>query len=386
MRIALVTSSLSSERHGVGRHVQQLAAQLSRRGATVEVITPAAIGLSPRAPDRGDVVVHRFSSVTGPARFAASSELRQRLRTIAGSFDVADVHSTRSTFAFAAARAGFRRLVFTAHSPLERMLGWPHGHATGAVLGSATQIVCRSQADQDRLCARFPGTADRTEILPVAIDVEAIRAATPMPAAGTMILSSGRLLRTNRIDRAIAALAALGPEFRLVIAGRGPDRHRLRAYAADLRVASRVSFIDSPSEPELFRWLRTAQVVVALGDESSSGVEVIEGLAAGARVVASDIPVHREFASRFASERVTLLPPLSSPLAIADAIRDAGRRQLLSASRVLVDIPSWETVIDSTWALYERLMLSSSEPRRGLLAAVDEPAVQLAVRHGEREI
>ena len=80
----------------------------------------------------------------------------------------------------------------------------------------------------------------------------------------------------------------------------------------------------------------------------------MEALSAGAAVVASDIPVHREAAAWVPDAPVVFVPTEGSPLRIADAICDASRMQgPASADRM---IPSWDTVVESTCALYEELL------------------------------
>jgi glycogen(starch) synthase len=379
MKIALLASSYVPHRGGVGRHVEQLAERLARRGAEIEILTQGPVRESRRAAERGRVIVHRFPTVIGAARFAVAPGLRERLRAIADSFDVADVHSAQGPFALVAAHAGFRNLVFTPHASIERLFSWPYGRATRAAVAGAAQIVCNSTVERDLLCARFPAAARRTRVVPIGVDLEAIRASSPFPSEGLVVVSAGRLERSNRIDRAVAAMASLDPAFRLVIVGDGPDRHRLRAYAADLHVSSRVTFVGAVADADLYRWLRTASIVVTLPEEHGSGSQLGDGIAAGACVVASDIPVHRELAERLADDRIVLVPAVGSPLEVADAIRAGARRHDRSTDvRLSSDFPSWDSVIDSTWALYERLTFEAQTPgTNGATGAADSPPVQI---------
>jgi glycogen(starch) synthase len=365
MRIALLASSYVPQRGGLGRHVEQLAARLAARGAEVEILTQGGARETRRTADRGRVSVHRFPTVIGAPRFSVAPGLRERLRAIADSFDIADVHSAQGVFALAAAHAGFRSLVFTPHAPIERLFSWPYGRATRAAVAGAAQIVCSSTVERDLLCKRFPAAAHRTRVVPIGVDLEAIQASSPYLTNGLVVLSAARLDRSNRVDRAIAAMAGLDPVFRLVIVGDGPDRHRLQAYAADLRVSSRVTFTGPLADAELYRWLRTASVVVTVPEEHGSGCELCEGLAAGACVIASDIPVHRELAAQLADDRIVLVPAVGSPLEVADAITAGARRHERSADVILSNgFPSWDSVVDSTWAIYE--LLASAARRPGL--------------------
>ncbi len=87
------------------------------------------------------------------------------------------------------------------------------------------------------------------------------------------------------------------------------------------------------------------------------------------RVVASDIPVHRELARRHGNGCVILVPPLSSPLAIAEAIRESTDGTGFLVPPVPVGIPSLEAMVDDTLAMYERLSWGASGTVSGQAAA-----------------
>ena len=126
-------------------------------------------------------------------------------------------------------------------------------------------------------------------------------------------------------------------------------------HAADLDVSARVRFTGPVSDTDLHRWLRTGQVIVTLSQEESFGLQVLEGVAAGAPVVASDIPAHREASDSVLDGGVTFVAPEGSPLEVADAIRSALTLPVPAPVRPL---PSWEDVVDTTLALYEQLIRS----------------------------
>ena len=208
-----------------------------------------------------------FPAVAGPLRFAVAPRLRERLRLASREFDVIDVHTRQASLALAVASARVRRLVLTPCASAEAFLGWPHTRATRAMLAAAPRIVCRSEIERDLLCASVPQVASRTAVVPDGIDPDAIRSAEPFDVPGTVVLAVDRLDRSTGVGRAIAAMASLDPEFRLVIVGDGPARDRLQAFADDLRVSSRIQFAGPVSDAVLHRWLRTARVVVSLPGE-----------------------------------------------------------------------------------------------------------------------
>ena len=196
--------------------------------------------------------------------------------------------------------------------------------ATRAVLDRVGQTLCRSRADADLLGRAFPAAMDRLQVVPDGIDAPEIRAAKPFTTSASVVLAVGRLERRKHVERAIATMASLPPAYQLVVVGDGPARRGLRAHAADLQVSPRVHFAGQVSDSDLHRWLRTARVVLALAEEAGgSGLQVLEAIAAGVPVVASDIPAHREAASYTAGEGVTFVSPEGSPLEVADAIAQA---------------------------------------------------------------
>ena len=297
-----------------------------------------------------------FPAVAGPLRFAVAPRLRERLRLTSHEFDVIDVHARQAPLALAVASARVRRLVLTPGASAEVFLGWPHTRAARAMLAVAPRIVCRSEIERDLLCGSIPQAASRTVVVPDGIDPEAIRSAEPFDVPGTVVLAVDRLDRSTGVGRAIAAMASLDPEFRLVVIGDGPARERLQAFAADLRVSSRVQFTGPVSDAMLHRWLRTARVVVSLPGERSSGTAVTEACAAGVSVVASDLPIQRQAAERMGGG-VIFVAPRSSPLDVADAIEEASRLSVIPTPDLLTSsATSWDAAIDATWDLYEEML------------------------------
>jgi glycosyltransferase involved in cell wall biosynthesis len=382
MRIALVASSFLPSHGRLERHVDELARGLAERGAQVEVLTQGLVRGTQRVELCDNVTVRSFPGLVGPLRFAVAPKSWERLHLAANAFDLVDVHTRQAPLALAVGRAGFRRLVFTPHAPIQRFLQWPYERAIRGLVDASAQIVLSSEAERDLLCRTLPLAARRARAIPAGVDAPAIHSASPFASSGTVVLSVGRLEPTKCVDRAIAAMASAERDFRLVIVGDGPARYRLRAHADDLRITSRVQFVGPVPDRVLYRWLRTARIVVTLAREHSSGSQVIEALAAGASVVASDIPVHRLAAAQFANARAIFVPPEGSPLEVADAIAEAARIGVPSDTGLAgLPVPSWDSVVDETWRLYEQLI-------SGAGALTDErigaPAAGLTTRFNAR--
>ena len=125
-------------------------------------------------------------------------------------------------------------------------------------------------------------------------------------------------------------------------------RAALEALATELGVQGRVEFLGRVDDDALRRWFRTARVFASMSEHEAFGITVLEALAAGAAVVASDIPSYREIARDRAG--VALLPPGAPPELLAQAIERAAAspREGRDGSPIL----SWDDVAAETLCLY----------------------------------
>jgi glycosyltransferase involved in cell wall biosynthesis len=349
MKIALVTSRYA-DRPGVReRHVQRLAHGLARRGATVEVLALGRDRGRPQVVETDGVMVRRFSPAAGNRGLVAPA-LWEHLRRGAASYDVIHLHGAHLGLGLTVARSAPGRFMFTPHVPIEHLCRWPYARLLRGVIERASLAICASRAEADRLCRALPWAVDRVRVVPHGVDVIKIEAARPLPQSGHVVLAVGRLGRHSGVARATAAMASLGPEFQLVVVGDGPARRALQAYAADLRVSSRVRFTGALPDASLYRWLQTASVVVALGERQASGLQMLEAVSAGAAVVASATPTHREIAAYLEERAIVLVSLTGSPLEVADAISMVAGTPPCSTTRAAV--PSWDEVVDRIRDLY----------------------------------
>src|SRR5687768_10914083 len=134
--------------------------------------------------------------------------------------------------------------------------------------------------------------------------------------------------------RAFGMLARRHPDALLVVAGDGKERTAVRALPED--VADRVVMLGSVPHHLLPPYHAAAEVFCAPATgRESFGIVLVEAMAAGLPVVATDIPGYRE-GVRNGIEGV-LVPP-RDPKALADAIRelledDALAKRLADAGR-----------------------------------------------------
>jgi glycosyltransferase involved in cell wall biosynthesis len=109
------------------------------------------------------------------------------------------------------------------------------------------------------------------------------------PVVGT----AARFDEVKRLDLLLrAAAAAPAPGFDLVLIGDGPEAPRLRRLAQDLGLGRRVTFAgEIPGAAALFA---AFDVFAVSSRKEGLPLAVLEAMALGLPVVASDIPAHRE--------------------------------------------------------------------------------------------
>lgn len=129
------------------------------------------------------------------------------------------------------------------------------------------------------------------EILFNGIEVDRYAGAEPLPTDGPTVLFLGRHEPRKGLSVLLAAARLLPADVRLWIAGSGPETDELKArYRHD----ERIEWLGPLSENDKHRRLRSADAlcVPSLGGESF-GLVLLEGMAAGTPVVASDLPAYR---------------------------------------------------------------------------------------------
>jgi phosphatidylinositol alpha-mannosyltransferase len=120
------------------------------------------------------------------------------------------------------------------------------------------------------------------------------------------VLYVGRIEPRKGVDCLVRAIAAVQRRFadvHLVIVGDGPDRGDVESLARDLAVS--VTFTGRVEDDELAGYYQSADIVCspALGDESF-GVVLLEAMAAGRPIVASDIAGYSELLTPAGSARL----------------------------------------------------------------------------------
>lgn len=297
------------------------------------------------------------------ALVAAQQALLPRAAARAG----ADVlHSLANT----APLTGSVPRVVTVHDLHHRTHPEAHGRTAAAVLRRlvpagarrAARVVAVSPATRDELLALLHLPADRVDVVEhgpgrpqgPATDPADVRRRLGLGAVPLLVAPGVRRGHKNA-EGLLAALARLPTATRplLVVPGYPtPQDAAVEATAAALGVAVRLT----PWLPDadLEGLLRAATAVVLPSRAEGFGLPVVEALARGVPVVATDLPVLRHLAGDAA-----LLVDTADPAALADALRrvltdEPLRARLAAAGPARVAGLSWERAARETVEVYRR--------------------------------
>jgi glycosyltransferase involved in cell wall biosynthesis len=172
------------------------------------------------------------------------------------------------------------------HNPRFRLVYPFVGRMWSTVLREAAVVTCASRFLADRIQQLQSDV--RPIILPNAVDGRWFR---PLPKENR-ILIVGRLIPLKGVDDILDALAGLDLDgWRVDIVGDGISRPSLERQAARCGLARRVTFhgwIDHASE-QLRDMYGKARIFVLASHRENMSVSLLEAMAAGCRIIASDV-------------------------------------------------------------------------------------------------
>ena len=236
--------------------------------------------------------------------------------------------------------------------------------AMGGAVRRADRVVAISEYTRSRAIAYFGLDPSRIDVVHHGVAPDAFsspHAATPEQPPYFLCLGNSRPYKNlPTAVRAFAACAADVPAARLVVTGRGDSTSELRALARQLGVLDRVTFTGLVEHDELLHLLHGATALIFPSLVEGFGLPVVEAMAAGCPVVASNCPTLVEVAGPAA-----LLCDPSRPEEFAAAMRrlvadptlgaDLRRRGLAHAAGF-----TWTRCAEQTLAVYDALFRDSS--------------------------
>ncbi len=231
-------------------------------------------------------------------------------------------------------------------------------------IGRAAALIAVSAALKQRLI-ELGAAPEQVTVLRNGVDTQAFRpvdraaARAALGVSGTVLVSVGALIPRKGHDRTIAALAQL-PGATLLIAGDGPERARLAAQAAALGVADRVRLLGPIAHAELPACYAAADVSVLASAREGWANVLLESMACGTPVVASNIPGNPEVVQE---RPAGLIAPDNTPAGIAAGVRDLlADPPDRAATRAYAERFGWEETSRGQLTLFRHVLSRSTSP------------------------
>ena len=251
----------------------------------------------------------------------------RRLRGLDGPFDV--YHVVDHTYAHLVHGLPAGKTIVTCHDtdafrsilePEEERRSLPYRWMTKRILNGlrkAAHVPCDSEATRDALIERAGFPSDRLSVIANGADAGGSPAADPAtdfeagrilgPRQGVELLHVGSTIDRKRIDVLLdvfAAVRAVRRDARLIRIG-GPFTGAQQAQARTLGIADAIAIVPFVDRGTLSAIYRRAALTLLTSEREGFGLPLVESLACGTPLVASDIQVLREIGG----DAVVYCPP-----------------------------------------------------------------------------
>jgi phosphatidylinositol alpha-mannosyltransferase len=367
MRIGMVCPYTWDVPGGVQEHIKDLAEALIGLGHEVSVISPADddTPLPGYVVPAGRAVPVPYNGSVARLAFGPLSAARVRRWVKEGGFDVLHVHEPAApSLSLLACWVADGPIVATAHTanPRSRVM-----HAAYLALQTALEKISGwiavSEAARTTLVEHMGGDA---VLIPNGVTVRRYEKASPLPGwpgEGGVLGFLGRMEEPRKglevLLRSFELLAAQRTGLRLLVAGPG-DLDEVRAKVPEA-IRDRLILLGQVTQEDKARFYHSVDVFCApnTGGESF-GVVLIEAMAAGAPIVASDLDA---FQLVLRDGRAGVLFPAGDPAALAAAasrlLDDPALRARLSAAATdAVRAYDWPMVARDVVKVYEAVVPS----------------------------
>ena len=308
------------------------------------------------------VVLPKFGMRAAPASLAAASLPTLARLQAERDFDLIDAHYFFPD-GVAAIRLG-RRLkkpvVITARGTDVNLIPELPGprRMIQQAARDAAGIIAVSQALKDAIVGLgIPG--ERVTVLRNGVDLELFQpkareeTRARLGLLGTTLLSVGHLIERKGHELVIGALPLL-PHFRLLIAGDGPERGRLENLSNALKVSDRVTFLGALPHEQLHKIYAAADALVLASSREGWPNVLLESMACGTPVVASNIWGNPEVVSR---PEAGVLMGERSVAGVAEGVKRLfGALPARAATRRYAEEFSWDATSEGQLRLFNEIL------------------------------
>lgn len=361
MRIGMVCPYSFDVHGGVQSHVLQLAEVMRARGHDVSVLAPSSphVTLPDYVVSGGKAVPIPYNGSVARLRFGPATHRMVKRWIADGDFDVLHLHEPNApSLSLLALMIADGPIVATFHTSTTKSLAL--GVFQGILRPWNEKIVGRIAVSDLARRWQIEALGSDAVQIPNGVDVASFANAPALPGyprPGKTVLFLGRFDEPRKgmavLLGALPALVEGFPGIEILIVGRG-DEDELRGEAGDL--AGHLRFLGQVDDAEKASALRSADVYCApnTGGESF-GIVLVEAMAAGTAVVASNLDAFRRV---LADGKAGFLVGVEDSDALADALiavlaDDALRARYVAAAAEEVQRYDWSVVADDILRVYE---------------------------------
>lgn len=363
MRIGMVCPYSFDVHGGVQAHVLQLAEVFLAGGHDVSVLAPSSADAGTDLPDYvvsgGRAVPIPYNGSVARLRFGPATHRKVKKWLIQGDFDVLHLHEPNApSVSMLALMIAEGPIVATFHTSTTKSLTL--SVFQGMLRPLNEKIVGRiAVSDLARRWQMEALGSDAVEI-PNGVTVSEFASAPPLegyPRPGRSVLFLGRFDEPRKgmavLLGALPRLVAEFPDVEVLVVGRG-DEEELAEEAGDC--AANLRFLGAVDDATKASALRSVDVYCApnTGGESF-GIVLVEAMAAGTAVVASDLDAFRRVLNNGEAGR---LVPVDDSDALATSLiellgDDAARKRYVAAASKAVQRYDWSVVAGEIMRVYE---------------------------------
>jgi len=369
---------------GIARHCEGLAKALVRNGHEVYVITLDLPGV-PYYEEIEGVKIYRTAVQLGHPEFLTWALLfnhfmEKKMAEVSqkAKFDIIHVHDWLTAFAGISSKYHLKKpMITTIHATEIGRAQGLHNPSSLAIDGiewwatyEASKVIVTSGSMRREICDHFHLPWEKIEIVPNGIDLTkyntsvdrwAVRGRYGVSPHEKLVLCVGRLVPQKGIEYLIQAIPMISqrrPETKFIIVGDGWLRDHLEGLAQATGYRWKTIFTGFIPDSEVIALMTSADALIVPSIYEPFGIVALEGMAAGAPVVASQIGGLAEVIEH---DRTGIFAHSRNPSSIAWGVDrvlsdpDHSKWLVQNAKEMVQKTYSWEAIATKTAKVYEEV-------------------------------
>jgi glycosyltransferase involved in cell wall biosynthesis len=346
---------------GVEQHVLEISKRLRERGYELEILaTDSSSRVSETTTAQG-ITVRTFPAIASQNSYDFSLGLYNAVKRTTS--DIIHVHGF---YAFhmplsALAKKGNQKLIVTIHScasssMLRRAFRIPYHLFCRRILSNADKIVCVSNEERIKYRNYLGLPSSRYAVIPNGVNIQDF---AELPGGSRTedpyILSVGRLEKCKGFHFLIKSFTQLRkkyPKLKLNIVGTGPYKQNLMQLISNLNLQDTVKIHEKISREKVVSLYKGCALFALLSSGESSGIVVLEALAAKKPVLVTTSYALREYVKQRLAVGVPYPPSQNE---VCDSISSILENPDAFVPHS-VGIKTWDEVVDQLSLLYDKVL------------------------------